>query len=185
MSRFIACAALAALIAGCSDAPGAPKAVSATAASFDRTPPRPPVTGDGFGTFSTVFGDAALAAAPASCPPVDIVTHFQFDYTTDASTDIGMNQLAHIKFGPDFLGEALSHQITIHQKLNEPPVVDAEGMIVGPNFSFRIISSDPVLGFLSPPPGDFDVVVNGVLKTPAGSCETSADFFGHFTLPSP
>lgn len=173
MSRFIAFAAVAALIAGCSDAPVAPKSLHPTAASFDGTPPPPPVTGFGFGTFSAGIGEEELAAIVEPCF-VSTDTHYQFVYTTDQATEPGMNQVAHIKFDED-----LSHQITIHQKLNEPPpVVDAEGIIVGPGFSFRIISSSLVSGILTP--AGFQIFVTGILKTSAGSCETSGQFDGTF-----
>lgn len=170
MSRFIAFAAVAALIAGCSDAPVAPRSVHATAASFDGTPPPPPVTGFGIGDFFASSGEEALAAS-VDCF-VATPTQYQFVYTTDQSTEPGINQVAHIKFDED-----LSHQITIHQKLNEPPpVVDAEGIIVGPGFSFRIISSSPVSGTLTP--AGFHIFVTGILKTPAGSCEAFGEFDG-------
>jgi hypothetical protein len=174
MSRFIAFAAVAALIAGCSDAPVAPRSVHATGASFDGTPPPPPVTGFGFGSFSAGDGGDGFAAIVEPCF-VLTDTHYQFVYTTDAATEpVGMNQVAHIKFDED-----LSHQITIHQKLpNDVPQVDAEGIIVGPGFSFRIISSSDVSGFLTP--AGFEIFVTGILKTPAGSCETSAQFDGSF-----
>ena len=178
MSRFIAFAAVAALIAGCSDAPVAPRSVHATGASFDGTPPPPPVTGFGEGTFFAGLGGEGLAATQTFCPPVETITQYEFVYSTDAATEpFGMNQVAHIKFDAD-----LSHQITIHQKPNEAPVVDAEGMIVGPGFSFRIMSSAPTGGFLTP--GGFQIFVTGVLKTPGGSCETSAEFDGTL-IPEP
>src|SRR2546423_715567 len=110
MSRFIAFAAVAALIAGCSDAPVAPRSVHATGASFDGTPPPPPVTGFGDGTFFAGIGDEALAANAQPCFGfVSRKTHYQFVYTTDAATEQPnqMNQVAHIKFDED-----LSHQIT-------------------------------------------------------------------------
>lgn len=169
MSRFIACAALAALIAGCSDAPVAPKLVRATAASFDGTPPPPPVTGDGFGDFFASNSDVSLAAVVGPCF-VSTKTQYQFDYTTDASTESGMQQLAHIKFDAD-----LSHQITIHQMPHEDAVVDAQGMIVGPGFSFRIATTETG-STLSP--ADFSIFVTGVLKTADGSCDASAHFSG-------
>src|SRR5205807_645272 len=125
MSRFIAFAALAALIAGCSDATVAPRSLSLhqTGPSFDAgTPPPPPVTGDGSGSFSTLSSDAPLAAS-VDCS-VFTKTQYQFVYSTDAAD--GMNQIAHIKFDGD-----LSHQITIHQRPNEPVEVDAEGIIAG------------------------------------------------------
>jgi hypothetical protein len=184
MSRFIAFAAFAALIAGCSDATVAPKSVHATAASFDGTPPPPPVTGDGDGLFSPIPDVDALAATEVCSVPT-VITHYQFVYTTDASTEEPdqMNQVAHIKFdeGTEALAvEDLSHQITIHQKLNEPPpVVDAEGIIAGPNFSFRITSSEG--GTLGPE--GFLIDVTGILKTPSGSCPTSAEFQGTFPPP--
>src|SRR5213595_232126 len=127
MKHFIAFAALSALIAGCSDAPLAPKSLHPTAASFLGTPPPPAFTGEGRGTFSASNDVEALAVTDAPCF-VDLTpTHFQFVYTTDAATEPGLNQVAHIKFDED-----LSHQITIHQKPNEAPEVDAEGIIVGP-----------------------------------------------------
>jgi len=113
MSRFIAFAALAALMSGCSDATVAPKSVHATAASFDGTPPPPPVTGFGDGPFFAGPGDLADLALAAVAPPceeaVSAFTHYEYVYTTDAATDpVGMNQVAHIKFD-DFL----SHQKSI------------------------------------------------------------------------
>jgi hypothetical protein len=152
----------------------------ATGPSFIGTPPPPPVTGFGDGTFSAGI-EFGLAASTALCQFGPINTQYDFDYTTDAATEPGLNQLAHIKFDAD-----LSHQITIHQKLNEPPpVVDAEGIIVGPGFSFRIISSEPIeFGLLTPPPGTFEIHVRGVLKTADGSCETDADFNGTL-IPGP
>jgi hypothetical protein len=189
MSRFIAFAAVAAVMAGCSDAPVAPKSVHATAPSFAGTPPPPPVTGFGIGSFSAGPGGEELAAVAPPCEEGVAASHTTFDYvyTTDAADPIGMNQVAHIKFDGD-----LSHQITIHQKGNDPSteVVDAEGIIagtddIGTEFSFRIISSKPTTGGMMPPPGVFDIDVRGVLKTPDGSCETSANFFGHFSIVSP
>jgi hypothetical protein len=175
MSRFITFAALAALMAGCSDATVAPKSLHPTAASFAGTPPPPPVTGDGRGSF---FAGNDLAVAATVEPCVEATdTHYQFVYTTDQATEPGMNQVAHIKFDED-----LSHQITIHQAPNEPAVVDAEGIIAGPGFSFRISSSQG--GVLQPT--DFQVAVTGILKTPAGSCETTAEFDGSLIVsPSP
>src|SRR4051812_40667632 len=172
MNRYIAFAALSALIAGCSDAPLAPKSMHPTAASFIGTPPPPAVSGRGTGTFSASndVGAGALAVTDVPCF-VDTPTQYEFVYTTDAATEPGLNQVAHIKFD-----EELSHQITIHQKPNEAPVVDAEGMIVGPGFSFRIMSSSPVEGVLTP--SGFQIFVTGILKTPAGSCEASAQFDG-------
>ena len=106
-------------------------------------------------------------------------THYAYVYTTDASTKpFGINQAAHIKFDED-----LSHQITIHQKPNEAPEVDAEGIIAGPGFSFRITSTSSDEGFLSP--AGFEVFVTGILKTAAGSCEASGDFVGNFGDVSP
>jgi hypothetical protein len=187
MRRFIAFTAVAALMAGCSDAPVAPRSLHPTAASLAGTPPPPPVTGDGFGRFLAGVEEGFAATVDPGCSASATMT-FQFVYTTDAATEpVGMNQVAHIKF--DGL---LSHQITIHQKLDEPltEVVDAEGIIAGTDelnreFSFRIISSKPTAGGMMPPPGAFDIDVRGVLKTPDGSCETSANFFGHFTTESP
>src|SRR5438093_557400 len=101
MSRFIAFAALAALMSGCSDATVAPKSVHATAASFDGTPPPPPVTGFGVGDFFASNSEESLVSAALITGPcfVSTTTHYQFDYTTDAATEpFGMNQVAHIKF---------------------------------------------------------------------------------------
>jgi len=177
MSRFIACAALAALMVGCSDAPVAPKSLHATGPSFLGTPPPPPVTGDGIGSFSASNDVDALAAVAVSCN-VATQTQYQFVYTTDASTESGMQQIAHIKFDAD-----LSHQITIHQMPHEDAVVDAEGMIVGPGFSFRIATTEPG-STLSP--AHFLIFVTGVLKTADGSCDASAQFSGDLTpTPSP
>jgi len=143
--------------------------VRSTAASFDATPPPPPVTGFGDGLFSASGGDLALAADVGPCF-VSTPTHYAYVYTTDASTKpFGINQVAHIKFD-----ELLSHQITIHQAPNEGAIVDAEGMIVGPDFSFRIATSES--GQLSP--FDFVVAVTGVLTTPSRSCDASGHFSG-------
>ena len=67
-------------------------------------------------------------------------------------------------------------------------VVDAEGIIAGTDdigtaFSFRIISSQPTPGGMTPPPGAFHIDVKGVLKTPAGSCTTDAHFSGTLLIP--
>jgi hypothetical protein len=184
MSRLIAFAALAALIAGCSDAPVAPRSLHPTGPSFDEgTPPPPPVSGRGDGTFDASEGgsEEALAVILQNCS-VSAVTQYDFVYTTDQSMDpVGIHQVAHIKFDEDLLsGEDLSHQIVIRQKPHEPAVVDANGMIVGPDFSFRITSSTG--GFLTP--SAFQIFVTGVLKTADGSCEASGQFDGTLT-PAP
>jgi hypothetical protein len=131
------------------------------------------VTGDGLGDFFASNSDASLAAVVVSCD-VATQTQYQFVYTTDASTESGMQQVAHIKFDGD-----LSHQITIHQMPHEDAVVDAEGMIVGPGFSFRIATSLPG-STLSPE--HFAIAVTGVLKTPAGSCDATGNFSGSLTV---
>src|SRR5436305_6522500 len=156
MNRYIAFVALSALIAGCSDAPLAPKSLHPTAASFLGTPPPPAVTGRGDGSFFA-SNNVGLAPAVTEAPcEAEAITHYQFVYTTDTATEPGLNQVAHIKFDED-----LSHQITIHQKPNEAPEVDAEGIIAGPGFSFRITSTSSDEGFLSP--AGFEVFVTGIL----------------------
>jgi len=97
-----------------------------------------------------------------------------------------MNQVAHIKFDETLTGEDLSHQITIHQKPNEPvevlPDADGHGTIFGPDFSFRITGQQGG-GFLSP--AHFTIYVTGILKTPDGSCEASAVFDGSLIEETP
>jgi hypothetical protein len=188
MNRIITFTALAALIAGCSDAPVAPRlSLHATGPSFDAgDPPPPPVSGDGSGSFSAGVGsDDLLAASVEPCTDefAATATTYHFVYTTDQSMDpIGNHQVAHIKFDED-----LSHQIVIRQTGVLAPTVDANGMIVGSvvgsEFSFRIMSNRPVTGFLAPPPTafGFEIEVTGILKTADNPpCETTGRFFGSF-----
>jgi hypothetical protein len=181
MHRFTAFAAFAALIAGCSDAPVAPTSLLGTGPLYDEgVPPPPPVSGRGEGSFSASDDfDASLAALVVAGCFVSTATQYDFVYTTDQSMDpIGIHQVAHIKFDGTLLpGEELSHQIVIRQAPHDIARVDANGMIVGPGFSFRITSTNN--GNLTP--AEFFVSVNGILKTAEGSCEASGQFSGPLT----
>src|SRR5438034_7543693 len=101
MSRFIAVAVLAALVAGCADSAVAPQH-HPSAPSFDAgTPPPPPVYGDGEGTFSAVSegGDlGTTSAAPVTfCGSASSPLTYHFSYVTDNSSELGDNVIVHVK----------------------------------------------------------------------------------------
>ncbi len=171
MTRLLTIVVLAAFVVGCSDkVTTAPQSLHPSAASRDfGTPPPPPLTGDGFGDLSTIGGEAAAiatggpSAAPLVCSESTPLTyHFSF-----VTSQPGDNMVAELQFE-----DPLSGHVSIHQAPNHG--VDAQGIISGPGFSFRItnVNSGTLDEF------SFDLFVDGVLTTPAGSCSTAAHLTG-------
>ena len=196
MNRLAAIAALAVLVAGCSDPTAAPSSLRPLGPSFDVTPPPPPPFSGGGDATLTVTPDAALtvlgAASTIDVPPgpcrlgtpasTQIVFNAKFFENTQNS-----NSWLHIDIlfppGPAMPG---GDQVTIHQPPNQ--MIDAHGMIVAPTFSFKITDATGGTLFGFRPEGggavfagSFDVTATGIITDLDGtSCAGTGMLQGRF-----
>src|SRR5438132_1609073 len=112
MTRLLTVAALALFVAGCSDtATTAPKSLHPSVASFDGTPPPPPVYGeDDTGSLNTSFGEAPTVGGPSAtllaCSE-HVALHYHDSYLENQDGD---NIVAHVIFD-----SPLSNELTIHR----------------------------------------------------------------------
>ena len=177
--------ALAFLAVGCSEPTSGPAKLHPSGPAFDGTPPPPPITGSGDAAFSTCsefcgelvpLGGGVSPTAILFCSANTNVTFNSSYLRNDPETD----EWLHID-PLDVNRHVIIHETQYIDGSNKK--IDAVGMIVGPDFTFKITQTNG--GTLNP--GSFSVNIHGIVTYTAGenkgqSCETDAFFSGFFTI---
>ncbi len=149
MRRFIAVAAVAAVMVGCSDARTAAVSDRITGPSFSQgTPPPPPFPGAGSGFFATDGGESAAAAAATVGSPPDpcrASTGLQFSYRYFQNKP-GNNAWLDLDFGGSKKG-AHFHEVSNKNQEKTDGNGEISGLSGSDAFTYRI---DDASGSLLP-----------------------------------